>query len=715
MEGEIGADSLPTTGAENQYLFWAKVALDVPIGDLFEYEVRVRCEPGQRVIVPFGQRTLIGVVVSVHDEPSMASDQVRPVMEVLDDLPVLSTRWLAMASFAARYYHRTLGEVILPAIPVTLRKPASYLDNPPEKRPVARLRKRLAKLSKQSSVLGTIVAESTDTSVSNAIVERELTHDQRQAVEAIDAANGFQTFLLFGVTGAGKTEVYLQAAIHVLRRGGSVLFLVPEINLTPQFAAALGQRLQDVVDAHEVALMHSGLSDGQRSASWLAILEGQARVVLGTRLAIFAPLPRVDLIVVDEEHDASYKQQEGLRYSARDLAVWRAHQHRCPVILGSATPSLESWWHAQRGRYHRLNLTERALTVPLPSVRLVDTRRLQLEQGISPQVSEAMRETLEGGQQVLVYLNRRGYAPVLHCQSCGWLTQCQHCSVFTVLHKAAGKMRLHCHHCGVQRQVPRACPECGDQDLQPMGRGTQRLEEFLQTLFPDRTILRIDADSTRTKGSAQKLFDHVHSGKVDILVGTQMVSKGHDFRNLGLVVVLNSDAALFSQDFRAPERLFAQLVQVSGRAGRHTGEGKVIVQTDYPEQSVYQALIRHDYEGFARSQIAEREQAGLPPFSFQALMTAQAKELPVAVSFLEQARESAQTWLASSEVDCVMLYDVVPLRVVRVAGQCRAQLLIESSSRVMLQRLLSEWLPELGSRFGAAGLRWQIEVDPLEI
>lgn len=712
MLADIGSTSSTTDQENASAPRWIQVALDVPIGDLFEYEAKGLCEPGQRVIVPFGQRTLIGVIVSVHAKPSMPPEQIRSAMEVLGDVPALSSDWLALAGFAARYYRRTLGEVILPTIPAPLRRPNAYLDIPEAKRPVARLKKRMASLFRKMYAHADVPTASDQV---EGVVQRELTADQRQAMEKIAGATAFQTFLLFGVTGAGKTEVYLQAAIRILQRGGTVLFLVPEINLTPQFAAALGQRLQDVVRADEVALMHSGLSDGQRAASWLCALEGKARVVLGTRLAVFAPLARLDLIVVDEEHDASYKQQEGLRYSARDLAVWRAHRHDCPVILGSATPSLESWWHAQRGRYQRLDLTTRAMTVPLPSVRLVDTRRLQLEQGVSPQVREAMQKTLEAGQQVLVYLNRRGYAPVLHCQSCGWVSQCEHCSVFTVLHKATGQMRLHCHHCGVQRAVPRACPDCGDQDLQPMGRGTQRLEEYLHALFPGRVILRIDADSTRIKGSAQKLFENVHAGEVDVLVGTQMVSKGHDFRNLGLVAVLNADAALFSQDFRAPERLFAQLTQVAGRAGRHSGQGQVLVQTDYPEQSVYQALIRHDYEGFAHTQLTEREQAGLPPYSYQALMTAQARELPTVMDFLERARQDAQRWLEKAGVDSVVLYDVVPLRVVKVAGQCRAQLLIESPSRRMLQRLLGEWLEMLGSRFGSAGLRWQIEVDPLEI
>lgn len=677
----------------------------MPLSGPFEYSVSLECKVGQRVIVPFGSRELIGIVVEVASAPGLEAAQIKPVIRVLDDLAPLPSTWMKLAQFAARYYHRPLGEVMLPALPVSLRKPAAYTGGRSGEGPVARLRKKKPAQPADAKVPG------------ESLPERQLTAEQTQAVKTISETQGFETFLLFGVTGAGKTEVYLQAAMRVLDRGGVVLFLVPEINLTPQFAQALTERLKDVVEPQEVVVMHSGLADGQRMASWVAALEGRARVVLGTRLAVFAPLARIDLIVVDEEHDASYKQQDGLRYSARDLAIWRARQHDVPVILGSATPSLESWWQAQRSHYHCLKLTSRAMTVPLPEIRLVDTRRLTMEQGISPQLHKSMQQTLERGQQVLVYLNRRGYAPVLHCTSCGWVSHCDHCSVFTVLHKTPGRMRLHCHHCGSQRPVPRACPECGNQDLQPMGRGTQRLEEHLQTLFAGRRIARIDADSTRLKGSAQKLFEEVHAGEVDILVGTQMVSKGHDFMNLGLVAVLNPDAALFSQDFRAPERLFAQMVQVAGRAGRHSGKGLVIVQTDYPEQPVYQALLRHDYEGFANAQLALREAAGLPPYSHQALLTTQARELPVAMGFLEQARELAQGWMQDNGMQEgeVALYDPVALRVVRVAGMCRAQLLVESGNRVSLHRLLSGWLPLLGARHGAGALRWQIEVDPLEI
>jgi primosomal protein N' (replication factor Y) len=493
---------------------------------------------------------------------------------------------------------------------------------------------------------------------------------------------------------------------------------VPEINLAPQLEAMLRARLEGLLGPKAFGVLHSGLSEGERLHAWVSAQRGQARILLGTRMAIFTPLPDLGLIVVDEEHDASYKQQEGLRYSARDLAIWRAHDLKLPVLLGSATPSLETWQHAERGDYRRLTLTERACASELPTMRLVDTRRLALKQGLSPALLTAIEARLARGEQTLIFLNRRGYAPVLHCPSCAWVSNCPRCSVFTVLHRSQGRgYHLHCHHCGYHVAAPQACPDCGDQDLQPMGRGTQRVQEHLAECFPHARIARIDADTTRRKGSAQALFNAVHEGAVDILVGTQMVAKGHDFKRLGLVGILNPDVMLFAHDFRAPERLFAQLMQVAGRAGRGLRGGEVLIQTAYPEQSIYQSLLRHDYAGFAHHALAERQATGLPPFAYQALLTAQAPELAHAVSFLQDARALPEAACGTDFPDLAAItrYDPVPLRIVRVANIARAQLLVESTSRPALQGFLRAWCAHLPPLACQTHVRWHLEVDPLEI
>lgn len=680
---------------------WVRVVLDVPLFAQYDYRAPSGIEVGTRVVVPFGRRKMVGVVVSLPEHPGIDAAKIRDIDQVLDDTEPLPTDWLRLAAFAAQYYQRPLGEVILPALPSSLRKVVAYQGKRSAGGPVARLKRRAAKIAKHVSR-----AE-----------PPELNTEQRAATDAITELQGHRTVLLYGVTGSGKTEVYVRAAQAVLKRGQQVLFLVPEINLTPQFEQSLRARLTQAEGDMPLVVLHSGLSDGERLRAWVQIQSGEARVLLGTRLAIFAPLPQLGLIVVDEEHDTSYKQQDGLRYSARDLAVWRGHDRGVPVVLGSATPSLESWKHAQTGHYLQLTLDKRAKDVTLPDIRLVDTRRLALQQGFSPQLIKALGERLERGEQSLIFLNRRGYAPVLSCGSCGWLTQCTRCTAYTVLHRGSGRRNfLQCHHCGDQTHVPRACPDCGDPDLKPMGRGTQRIEEFLAETFPSARIARIDADSTRLKGSAEKLFAKVHAGEVDFLVGTQMVAKGHDFANLGLVGVLNADAMLFAQDFRAPERLFAQLMQVSGRAGRHSKGGEVIVQTDYPEQSVYQALLRHDYVGFASYALDERKDVGLPPYAWQALLMAESRELAVALDFLQKAQQRpVQHPELYTTADAVTVYDPVPLRVIRVANVERAQLLVECSSRPALHAFLTVWTAELIELARQCRVRYTLEVDPLEI
>ena len=530
--------------------------------------------------------------------------------------------------------------------------------------------------------------------------------------------------LLHGVTGSGKTEVYLGATAQALARGRQALILVPEINLTPQLEARFAQRFE----GHRLVAMHSALTPAQRLRSWLAAHLGLADIVLGTRLAVFASMPRLGLIVVDEEHDPSYKQHEGARYSARDLAVYRGQLEHACVVLGSATPALESWQRALEGRYTRLALPARIGRGTLPTVRLVDMNQQPRGAGaphaLSAPLVAALQDRLARGEQSLVFLNRRGYAPALHCTECGWKSGCPHCSAWRVFHKLDRTLR--CHHCGLTERVPRACPDCGNLDISPVGRGTQRLEEQLGALLrtPDdrpARVCRIDADSTRLKGSLQAQLGAVHAGDVDVLVGTQMVTKGHDFRGITLVAAVNPDGSLFSADFRAPERLFALLMQAAGRAGRDAGQSaraEMWVQTWHPQHPLYGALRTHDYEAFAHSQLAERRMAGLPPFSHLAVLRADAATVDAAQAFLRAACDLGRTLPGAHHVT---LYPAVPLGVARVADVERMQMLIESPARRALQEFLAQWLPALHglrrdrARSAARIVRWAVDVDPSSI
>ena len=662
-----------------------QIALDTPLDSLFDY--RWACEPGsepevgQLALVNFGRREAVGLIVAVKHETDVPADKLKDALAVRSQLAPLPERWIALARFAAAYYHRPLGEVAMPGLPKNVRLSTTVaLD---------RALKKLAKLPDAHD------PTPADMPVLNAA--------QQQAADAIGGAQGFSPLLLYGVTGSGKTEVYLQACAQVLARDddAQILILVPEINLTPQLEANIRARFPGVM----LATLHSSLSEGERMLHWLAAHTGRARIVLGTRLAILASLPNLKMIVIDEEHDPSYKQQEGLRYSARDLAVWRARQLGIPIVLGSATPSLESWHHAQTGRYRRLELRERAVRdAVLPRVKLIDMERDKPKEGLTSTLMQALRLRMERGEQSLLFLNRRGYAPVLCCEACGWISNCTRCTAFMVLHRP--ERRLRCHHCSLELRIPHACPTCGNIDLQPLGRGTQRIEEGLQALFPDARILRIDADSTRRKGSAQEAFDTVHRGDVDILIGTQMVAKGHDFKKLTLVGVLNPDTALFSQDYRASERLFAQLMQVAGRAGRAGLESEVLIQSRYCQHPLYGAVMRHDYDRFAGSLLEERHQAALPPYMYQALLRAEAPELATAIEFLEAARDAVPS-------DTVVINEPIPMTMTRVHNVDRAQLLVESNSRPALQAFLNEWVDAL--RAMKSRVRWSLEVDPLDI
>ena len=701
-----------------------QVALDTPLHTVFDYCWRGREDEaipaiGQLVVVPFGRREAVGVVVGHASETGLSADKIKEVIAVRSQLPPLSAHWLALCGFAADYYQRPLGEVMLPGLPKNLRalttvaldkalKALGKIAAPPKK--------RKAKAKSAESEPAAEPAPSADPMRFGAAPP--LNAAQQQAVDTIAAAEGFAPLLLYGVTGSGKTEVYLQAAAAILKRAAAdqasgessvpaqILVLVPEINLTPQLEGNIRARFPHL----NVVALHSGLAEGERTRNWLAAHLGQAHIVLGTRLAILSSLPQLKLIVIDEEHDPSYKQQEGLRYSARDLAVWRAHQLGIPVVLGSATPSLETWQHAQAGRYRRMELRQRAAQqAVLPTVRVVDMERDRPQDGLTSMLIGAIRKRLENGEQSLLFLNRRGYAPVLACDACGWISNCMRCDAFMVVHRP--ERRLRCHHCSLELHIPKSCPTCGNIDLQPLGRGTQRVEEGLQAIFPEARVLRIDADSTRLKGSAQVAFDSVHRGEVDILIGTQMVAKGHDFKKLTLVGVMNPDTALFSHDYRASERLFAQLMQVAGRAGRaglsaDGSSGEVLIQTRYPHHPLYQAVMRHDYDGFAGTLLEERRQACFPPFMYQALLRAEARELAQAIGFLEEAATVLES-------PAITINPPIPMTLMRVANTERAQLLVECPSRPALQAFLKEWLAEL--RQVKTRVRWSLEVDPVDI
>jgi primosomal protein N' (replication factor Y) len=682
------------------------VAVETPrhtaVGTLLDYHHGQRLPAGTLVQVPLGRREVPGLVWDRPADPAPPPASVRPVAQVLDALPPLDADWRALVDFAAGYYQRGVGELALAVLPPELRR----LD-------ATQLARRLARLPAAADA----AAAAPPRPLLNEEQQAALQALQAEVDSATAAGRAPAPLLLHGVTGSGKTEVYLHAAESVLAAGRQALVLVPEINLTPQLEARFAARFPGRV----LVSLHSGLTPAQRLRHWLLAHLGRADLVLGTRLAVFASLPRLGLVVVDEEHDPSFKQQEGARYSARDLAVWRAHRQRVPVLLGSATPALETWQRVQEGRYRRLPLEQRIGGGALPRVRLVDMGRLPRpgpgqERALAPALLAALHERLARGEQSLLLLNRRGYAPVLHCGACSWKSGCPHCSAWRVFHK--GDRTLRCHHCGFTERVPRACPECGNLDIAPVGRGTEKLAEQLAQLLPGARIGRIDADTTRGVGRLERELAAVHAGEVDVLVGTQMVAKGHDFRRITLVAAVNPDSALFSSDFRAPERLFALLMQAAGRAGRDAAQAarsEMWIQTWHPQHPLFAALVRNDYAAFAASQLAERRSAGLPPYAALALLRADARTPEAAAGFLQEAAEAAVVLLAGSSG--VTLFPPVPPPVARVADVERMQMLLESPSRTALQRLLAAWLPQLhGLRARHKGvLRWAVDVDPLGI
>ena len=720
-----------------------RVALPVPLPQVFDYtaEDAGAEDVGRCVKVPFGRGERTGLIVGLGDEAAVEAARLKAVLHIQRGVPPLPADWLELVGFVARYYHAPLGEVVALALPPGLRRAdgVSDEDEDPLLGITAEGREALAPGRRASRALTLLqaLAEGAGPWRRSVIRARDggeavgellrrgwleivadpgarheagaqplATPEQAAAVEVIVGAGmRFRPWLLHGVTGSGKTEVYLRLAAHMLAQGRQVLMLVPEIALTPQLEQRVAQRFA----AANVVSLHSALADGARSRGFVQALSGRADIVLGTRLAVFAPLPRLGLILVDEEHDASYKQQEGVRYSARDVAVWRARQRDVPVVLGSATPSLETWHHAKSERYALQTLSRRAVAATLPAVRCIDTRRIKLDEGLSPALHAAIAQRLERGEQSLVFLNRRGYAPVLSCPSCGWVSRCPHCSANLVVHLA--DRRLRCHHCGCDGPIPHACPSCGNQDIQPFGRGTQRIEARLAELFPQARVLRVDRDAARTRSQWEKLLDTIAAGDADLLVGTQMMAKGHDFPRLTLVGVVGADASLHAADFRAPERLFQQLMQVGGRAGRGELPGEVLIQTEYPMHPLYLHLARHDFDAFARMALQERRAAGFPPFTHQAMLRADAPALEDAVEFLRHARRLAE----ERAPEGLRLYDPVPMRMTRLARRERAQLLVESDQRGPLQAFLADWVAVLYRQRTARELRWQLDVDPLEV
>ncbi len=692
------ATSHPTGVTEDIVI---SVAVETPrhsaVGGLLDYTTEQPLAAGTLLSVPLGRRETPGIVWAQAPAGAPPGVELRPVSAALTSLPPLDAAWRALIDFAASYYQRGVGELALAVLPPELRR----LDD-------KQLGRRIARLQHE--------ADTPLPAPAAAPPRPEPSTEQSAALAALEslrsAPGGPLPVLLHGVTGSGKTEVYLRAADAALQRGGQALVLVPEINLTPQLEARFAERFPGRV----LVSLHSGLTPAQRLRHWLLAHLGQADLVLGTRLAVFASMPRLQLIVVDEEHDPSFKQQEGARYSARDLAVWRARQLGVPVLLGSATPSLETWQRVQEGRYVRLALAERIGAGQMPQVRVFDMGRLPKVEGtervLAPPLLEAITQRIARGEQSLLLLNRRGYAPVLFCGACSWKSGCPHCSAWRVFHKADRTLR--CHHCGFSERVPRACPDCGNLDIAPLGRGTEKLQEQLTTLLPGARIGRIDADTTRGVGALQQQLQAVHDGDVDVLVGTQMVAKGHDFRRVTLVAAVNPDSALFSSDFRAPERQFALLMQAAGRAGRDAAQAaasEMWIQTWHPTHPLYAALRAHDYAAFAQAQLAERLSAGLPPFSSLALLRAEARTVEAAAGFLAEAGDLA------GQLGSVTVYGAVPPHVSRVAGVERLQMLLESPARATLQRMLAAWMPQLQAlRTRHKGvLRWAVDVDPLAI
>lgn len=728
-------------------MIYHRIAVNVPLSDgLLTYSHSEPLPQGTRVLVPFRNKTVVGMVWETDITPDMDTARILSVQTAFSDEPPLPQNWRDLLAFTSRYYHYPTGQAVFAALPQGLKETrAVEMPQPPlfyalneagraQTPPPARFNKKaalwdallsggmtMAALKQVNAQAAKLIEDWAEqgwietTEAAKPVLrpyhgqashsEFVLNADQQKASDEIQTALGrFQPFLLYGITGSGKTEVYFDAMAKVLAQGRQVLFLLPEINLTPQLLKRVENRFADV----PTAVLHSRMAAGRRTQDYLRAMLGQAKLVIGTRLAVFTPMDDVGLIVVDEEHDGSFKQDNELRYHARDLAVWRAKQSGCPIILGSATPSLESWHKAQSGAYRLLQLTERAHTAAqLPQVGILNVGRLKLDNGFSPQALQLLKQNFEAGGMSLVYLNRRGFAPALFCGDCGHTFGCPNCSAKMVLHQRARQLR--CHHCDHREPIPFKCPDCGNQDLTAVGHGTQRVEETLRAFLPKAAVVRVDRDSTAHKNDWADLYRRIADNKIDILVGTQMLAKGHDFARLNLVIVLNADGSLYSADFRAPERLFAELMQVSGRAGRADKPGKVLIQTQLPEHPVFAAVKAQDYAVFAENELNERQMFAMPPFGFQTAVRADAPRVADAMEFLNAAKETLAPLLPES----VSQFGAAPMLMVRLAERERAQIFLESTSRQDLHRAVSLWVQVLQQNRDGK-IRWSVDVDPQE-
>jgi len=721
-------------------MIYHRIAVNVPLSDgLLTYSHSEPLPLGTRVLVPFRNKTVVGIVWETDIAPDMDAARILNIQTTFSDEPPLPESWRDLLSFTSRYYHYPTGQAVFAALPQGLKETrAVEMPQPPlfyalneagraQTPPPARFNKKaalwdallsggmtMAALKQVNAQAAKLIEDWAEqgwietAEVAKPVLrssEFQLNANQQKASDEIQTTFGsFQPFLLYGITGSGKTEVYFDAMAKVLAQGRQVLFLLPEINLTPQLLKRVENRFADV----PTAVLHSQMAAGKRTQDYLRAMLGQAKLVIGTRLAVFTPLPDVGLIVVDEEHDGSFKQDNELRYHARDLAVWRAKQSGCPIILGSATPSLESWHKAQSGAYRLLQLTERAhAAAQLPQVDILNVGRLKLDNGFSPQALQLLKQNFEAGGMSLVYLNRRGFAPALFCGDCGHTFGCPNCSAKMVLHQRARQLR--CHHCDHREPIPYKCPDCGNQDLTAVGHGTQRVEETLRAFLPKAAVVRVDRDSTAHKNDWADLYRRIADNEIDILVGTQMLAKGHDFARLNLVVILNADGSLYSADFRAPERLFAELMQVSGRAGRADKPGKVLIQTQLPEHPVFAAVKAQDYAVFAENELNERQMFAMPPFGFQTAVRADAPRVADAMEFLNAAKET----LASLLPESVSQFGAAPMLMVRLAERERAQIFLESPSRQDLHRAVSLWVQVLQQNRDGK-IRWSVDVDTQE-